>query len=175
MKNKVTTVLASAALAFGLSSATQATSFAECAATSLVNFDGTIVDAALATPELSTLVDAVTAAGLGDALASTDGITVYAPTNDAFAALPAPLLDAALADTELLTGILTYHVSVGNQDPRKFPGSVATSRDTLQGQHVYFSRSGGEARVNNAAVACQGVRASNGTVWVIDSVLLPNL
>jgi uncharacterized surface protein with fasciclin (FAS1) repeats len=175
MNNKLSSAIASAALALGLSAGAQAASFAECASTKLVNFDGTIVDAAVATPALSTLVDAVTAAGLGDALATTDNITVYAPTNDAFAALPAPLLDAALADVELLTGILTYHVSVGPQDPRKFPGSVATSRATLQGQHVYFSRSGGEARVNNAAVACEGVRTSNGTVWVIDSVLLPNL
>jgi uncharacterized surface protein with fasciclin (FAS1) repeats len=175
MKNKLSAVLASAALAAGLSTGAQAATFSECASTSLANFDGTIVDAAIATPALSTLVDAVTAAGLGDALATTEGITVYAPTNDAFAALPAPLLEAALADVDLLTGILTYHVSTGNQDPRKFPGSVATSRATLQGQHVYFSRSGGEARVNNAAVTCQGVRASNGTVWVIDSVLLPNL
>ncbi|PLW68188.1 fasciclin domain-containing protein [Pseudohalioglobus lutimaris] len=175
MKNKLSIAIASAALAVGLSTGAQAASFSECTSTNLANFDGTIVDAAVATPALSTLVDAVTAAGLGDALATTDNITVYAPTNDAFAALPAPLLDAALADTELLTGILTYHVSTGHQDPRKFAGSVAVARDTLQGQNVYFTRSGGEARVNNAVVTCEGVRASNGIVWVIDSVLLPNL
>lgn len=175
MKNKLSAVIASAALAAGLSTGAQASAFGDCASTDLAQFDGTIVDAAVATPALSTLVDAVTAAGLGDTLATTDNLTVYAPTNDAFAALPAPLLDAALADTALLTEILTYHVSTGSQDPRKFPGSVATRRDTLQGQSVYFSRHNGEARVNNAAVTCEGVRTSNGIVWVIDSVLLPSL
>ncbi|KAA1192016.1 fasciclin domain-containing protein [Pseudohalioglobus sediminis] len=175
MKNKVTTLIASAALALGMSAGAQAQTFSECASTSLVNFDGTIVDAAVATPALSTLVDAVTAAGLGDALATTENITVFAPTNDAFAALPAPLLDAALADTDLLTGILTYHVTTGHQDPRKFPGAVSVARDTLQGQSIYFTRADGQPRVNNAGVVCEGVRASNGIVFVIDSVLLPNL
>ena len=69
-----------------------------CLSTDIVQFDGTVVDAALATPELSTLVDAVVAAGLVDALNDAENITVYAPTNDAFAAIPGEVADAILAD-----------------------------------------------------------------------------
>lgn len=145
--------------------------FAACNSTPRVFFDGTVVDAAVATPELSTLVDAVTAAGLADALATTEDITVYAPTNDAFAALPPGMLDAILADPDVLTSVLTYHVSTGRRDPRIHFTSVL--RNTLQGQKVSYAFVDGHTRVNGAGVSCQGVSTSNGIVWVIDSVLLP--
>lgn len=145
--------------------------FAACASTLRAVFDGTVVDAAIATPELSTLVDAVVAAGLDDALAETENITVYAPTNDAFAALPPALLDAILADPDVLTEVLTYHVSEGRRDPRIHFTSVL--RNTLQGQRVSYAFVDGHSRVNGAGVSCQGVRTSNGIVWLIDSVLLP--
>lgn len=160
------------ALACTFGAATQAqTSLAKCVSTSITPFDGTIVDAAVATPELSTLVDVVLAAGLGDALATTEDITVYAPTNDAFAAIPADVLDGIVGDTDILTSVLLYHVSPGAQDPRNFVPAVR--RDTLLGQSVYFFRYGGWARVNNAAVNCDGVQASNGIIWIINSVLFP--
>ncbi|MEM6606366.1 MAG: fasciclin domain-containing protein, partial [Pseudomonadota bacterium] len=73
--------------------------FYACLNTPLADFDGSVVDAAVATPELSTLVTAVTAAGLADTLATAEGITVYAPTDAAFANVPTPILDALLADT----------------------------------------------------------------------------
>jgi uncharacterized surface protein with fasciclin (FAS1) repeats len=146
--------------------------FAECVSTDLAIFDGSVVDVAVATPALSILVTAVTAAGLGDALATTENITVYAPTNDAFDALGG-VLDVVLADTELLTAVLTYHVTPSKQDPRKFLN--ATKRATLQGQPVFFHRQGGEARVNNSAITCQGVKTDNGIVWIVDSVLMPQV
>jgi uncharacterized surface protein with fasciclin (FAS1) repeats len=146
-------------------------SIGACNSVEIAEFDGNVVDAAVATPELSTLVDAVLAAGLGDALATTENITVYAPTNAAFAALPAGILDTVVGDTDILTAVLTYHVSPGRLDPRRYQSSVR--RSTLQGQKVSFSRYGGEARVNQSAVSCQGFQTDNGLVWIIDSVLLP--
>ncbi|MCP5128155.1 MAG: fasciclin domain-containing protein [Pseudomonadales bacterium] len=160
------------ALAFTFGAASHAqTSLANCVATPITTFDGNIVDAALATPELSVLVDAILAAGLQDALASAENITVYAPTNDAFAKIPADITAAILADVDVLTTVLTYHVSPGAQDPRVFVPAVR--RDTLSGQSVYFFRYGGWARVNNAAVNCAGIQTDNGLVWLIESVLLP--
>jgi uncharacterized surface protein with fasciclin (FAS1) repeats len=169
LKNSLMAASVSALLSLG--SLAQAASMGECLSTDFVDFDGSIVDAAIATPELSTLVDAVVAAGLDDALATTENITVYAPTNDAFAALPGGLLEDALENVDLLTAVLTYHVTPSINDPRRFTN--AFRRETLQGGSVFYHRKGGEARVNGAAVNCQGVRTDNGTVWIIDKVLLP--
>lgn len=170
LKNIMAATAAAAAVTFGANA--QADSpLAECLSEPLVEFDGTVVDAAIATPELSTLVDAVVAAGLVDALNEAENITVYAPTNDAFGAIPADILNAALSDTGILTAILTYHVSPGKTDPRRYV--TALRRPTLQGQNVFYNRAGQHARVNSAAVTCQGVRTSNGLVWIIDSVLMP--
>lgn len=172
MKLKNLILAGAASAAMSISAVSQAETFAECVSTDFVVFDGSIVDAAVATPALSTLVTAVTAAGLGDALATTENITVYAPTNDAFDALGG-LLDVVLADTQLLTAVLTYHVTPSKQDPRRFQN--VTKRSTLQGQSVFFHRKDGEARVNDSAVSCQGVKTDNGIVWVVDSVLMPQL
>lgn len=174
MKNKVLSLVASAALGLSLTSGAQAMdSFGECASTELVRFDGSVVDAAVATPALSTLVDAVVAAGLDEALATTDNITVYAPTNDAFAAIPADILNTIVGDENILTSVLTYHVTPGMWDPRKFLPAV--QRTTLQGQKVFYSRGKNSPLVNNATMSCEGVLTDNGVVWIIDSVLLPNL
>jgi uncharacterized surface protein with fasciclin (FAS1) repeats len=171
--NMKTIILAgTTALAFAFGTAAQAqSSMGQCLSTNIVQFDGTVVDAALATPELSTLVDAVVAAGLVDALNDADNITVYAPTNDAFGAIPGDIADAILGDIDLLTAVLTYHVSPGKTDPRRHV--EALRRPTLQGQYVFYHRTGMEPHVNGAAVSCQGVNTSNGFVWIIDSVLLP--
>ncbi len=165
---------AAATAAFGLG--TQQASafngpFYQCVETDLVRFDGSIVDAAIATPELSTLVTAVTVAGLVDTLATVEEATVYAPTDTAFGNVPAPLLDEILADTDVLTQVLTYHVTPGKADPRKF--FSPTLADTLQGQEVTLNFRNGAPHVNQAQVACQGVQVNNGIVWIIDSVLLP--
>lgn len=174
MKTNILSLAAAAALSVTVAGGAQAMSRqAQCLSSDVVDFDGSVVDAALATPELSTLVDAVVTAGLDDALATTDNITVYAPTNDAFAAVPGPILDTIVGDVDVLTAVLTYHVTPGRMDdPRKYYTPVR--RPTLQGQLVYYSYKGGPM-VNNAAVNCQGVQTDNGIVWIIDSVLLPNL
>jgi uncharacterized surface protein with fasciclin (FAS1) repeats len=145
-----------------------------CAATPAADFPGTIVDAALATPDLKILADAVVAAGLAGTLSGPGPFTVYAPTNAAFQKIPATVLSAITTNPSILTAVLTYHVSPGkgrHLDPRQvFNG--AREVPTVQGQTVFYSRSGGP-QVNQSNVACQAVRTSNGVVWLIDSVLLP--
>ena len=174
MNTKKLLLACSTSVAFAIAShGVQAqTSLAGCLSTSLVDFDGTVVDAALATPALSTLVDAVVAADLVDALNDAEDITVYAPTNDAFGKIPADIAGAILADTDILTAVLTYHVTPGENDPRRYVTPVR--RETLLGQNVFYQRTGNEARVNSAAVSCEGVQTNNGVVWVIDNVLIPS-
>lgn len=146
-----------------------------CLKTPAAEFPGTIVDAALATPDLKTLADAVVAAGLVDTLNGKGPFTVYAPTNDAFGKIPASVLGAITSDVTLLTAVLTYHVTPGQGpylDPRlTFRG--AREVPTVQGQTVFFNRSGSSPQINQSNVNCQAVKTTNGTVWLIDSVLLP--
>ena len=120
---------------------------------------------------LSTLVTAVGAAGLGETLNTTDDLTVFAPTNDAFAALDKATLDAALADPKgLLTTVLTYHVVPG----RLSPDQLAGTHETLQGGTIEVTGSGEEFTVNGTAkVVCGNVQTKNATVYIIDGVLLP--
>jgi uncharacterized surface protein with fasciclin (FAS1) repeats len=164
-----------AALALALStaalSAQAAPTFAQCRSTQAVDFAGTIVDAAIATPALSTLTSLVVAAGLAEALSAPGNLTVFAPTNDAFAKIPAPVLGAIGGDPAVLTAVLTYHVVPGTANPRT---SRKAEVNTLQGQSllVGFERGTG-ASVNQSTADCTAVRTTNGTVWIIDSVLLP--
>ena len=133
----------------------------------------TIVDIAAGDERFSTLVAAVTAAGLVDTLASEGPFTVYAPVNDAFAALPEGTLDSLLEEENLsdLQGILTYHVVP----------SVALSTDlsdgmmieTVNGEMLEVSIEDGSVMINNATVVSADIEAANGVVHVIDTVLLP--
>jgi uncharacterized surface protein with fasciclin (FAS1) repeats len=127
--------------------------------------------AASNTPDLSTLVTAVKKAGLVDTLNSAQGITVFAPTNDAFAAVPKPTLDKALGDPDgLLTTVLTYHVVPGQLAPDQLAGS----HKTLQGGTLEVSGSGEDFTINgNSSVVCGNVKTANATVYLIDQVLLP--
>ncbi len=139
------------------------------------SFEGMAMDpvatAASNNPALSTLVTAVGAAGLGDTLNTTDDITVFAPTNDAFGALDKATLDAALADPKgLLTTVLTYHVVPG----RLSPDQLAGTHETLQGGTIEVAGSGEDFTVNGSAkVVCGNVQTQNATVYIIDGVLLP--
>ena len=151
---------------------------AGCAAvptTGAGSFDGMATDpvatAASNNPVLSTLVTAVTAAELGDTLNSADDITVFAPTDDAFAAVPTETMDAAMADpTGLLTTVLTYHVVPG----RLAPEDLAGTHTTLQGADLEVAGSGEDFTVNGTAVViCGNVQTANATVYIIDGVLLP--
>ena len=151
--------------------ATGGSNYAKCLRTPLVNFNGTIAEAAAATPALSTLVSVLTPE-LVEALSDPDAeLTVYAPTNDAFAAIPGDILAAVSANPDVLTAVLTYHVTAGEVDPRK--ALIPRQVSTLQGQTVFFNRSKSGPQVNQSNINCQGVQTTNGLVWIIDSVLQP--
>jgi len=140
-------------------------------ATSAPATAGTIVDVAAANPDFTTLVAAVKAAGLADTLSGTGPFTVFAPTNEALAALP-PGLIAKLLKPEnkaILTKILTYHV-LGSKVMAAdvMPGKVAT----LEGSTIDITTANG-VKVNDATVVKTDISASNGVIHVIDKVLLP--
>jgi len=129
----------------------------------------TIVDVAIEA-EFSTLVTAVQVAGLEEALRGDGPFTVFAPTNEAFANLPAGALEGLLADPEALAGVLTYHVIPG----RILAGDLSDGIqvETLQGQSVTITLMGG-ARINGVNIIATDIEASNGVIHVIDGVLLP--
>ena len=132
---------------------------------------GTIVDVASSTEGFSTLAAAVSAAGLVDTLNGEGPFTVFAPTDDAFAALPAGVLDALLLpeNKDVLTQILTYHVVPGQVMAADVTdGDVAT----VEGQAVTLSTADG-VTVNGAKVIQADVVTSNGVIHAIDAVLLP--
>ncbi|MEJ5248618.1 MAG: fasciclin domain-containing protein [Caldilinea sp.] len=131
-----------------------------------------IVDTAVAAGSFNTLVAAVQAAGLVDALRGPGPFTVFAPTDDAFAKLPAGTIDALLADpTGDLTQILLYHVVPGKVMSTDLSDGLEAT--TLQGGAVVFTLADGAARVNDANIIAADIEASNGVIHVIDSVILP--
>ena len=132
---------------------------------------GTIVDVASANPDFSTLVAAITAADLGETLSGEGPFTVFAPTNEAFAALPPGVLDALLLpeNKDALTKILTYHVVSGQVMAADITdGDVAT----VEGQNVTLSTADG-VTVNGAAVVTADIVTDNGVIHVVDAVLVP--
>ena len=138
------------------------------------SFDGMstapVATAASANPLLSTLVTAVGEAGLVDTLNSAPELTVFAPVNDAFAALPKATMDAAMADPKgLLTKVLTNHVVAGKIAPDK----IAGDHKTLGGGTITVAGSGEDFTVGEAKVICGNVQTANATVYIIDGVLLP--
>lgn len=133
---------------------------------------GTIVEVASANPDFSTLVAAVSAAGLVETLSGEGPFTVFAPTNEAFAALPPGVLDALLLpeNKDALVKILTYHVVPGTVLAADITdGDVAT----VEGQNVTLSTANG-VTVNGATVITADVLADNGVIHVIDAVLVPS-
>lgn len=130
-----------------------------------------LVDTAVADGRFTTLVSAVQAAGLEATLRSPGPFTVLAPTDDAFAALPAGTIPALLRDIPALSDILLYHVVSGEV----YAADVVnlSSAVTVQGQPVAITVSGGRVFVNNAEVTITDVQASNGVIHVIDAVILP--
>jgi transforming growth factor-beta-induced protein len=131
-----------------------------------------IVDTAVEDGRFTTLVVAVETAGLVDALKREGPLTVFAPTDEAFLALPAGTVDALLNDIPALTDILQYHVV----DGRIFSSDAAeiSSADTLQGKSVTISTDAdGNLMINNAKVVISDLITSNGVIHVIDAVLLP--
>jgi uncharacterized surface protein with fasciclin (FAS1) repeats len=129
-----------------------------------------IVDTAVGAGSFNTLVAAVKAANLVDTLKSEGPFTVFAPTDDAFAKLPAGTVEALLQDIPKLTKILTYHVVAG----KVLAADVVklNSAKTVEGSEVKIDASSG-VKVNDATVTTPDVVADNGVIHVIDTVLIP--
>lgn len=132
-----------------------------------------IVDIAAGDPTFSTLVTAVTEAGLVGTLQSPGPFTVFAPTNDAFDKLPYGVLGKLLepANNDLLNELLLYHVVSG--DVRAADVVMLTSATTAQGEDVKVNARGNGVRINNANVTTTDIVADNGVIHVVDRVLFP--
>jgi uncharacterized surface protein with fasciclin (FAS1) repeats len=133
---------------------------------------GTVVDIAVANPDFSILVEAVTKAGLAGALSAEGPFTVFAPTNDAFKALFKQLGVSGIKDltAEQLTPILTYHVVAGKVMSTDLSN---TSVATLNGQKIKIDISSG-VKINESKVTTADISGKNGVIHVIDRVLIPN-
>lgn len=130
-----------------------------------------IVDTAVSAGQFKTLVTALQEADLVDTLRQKGPYTVFAPTDAAFAKIPADQLDALLKDKEKLAAVLTYHVVPGKiMAAQVKPGDVKT----VQGQSFTVSTNGSNVMVDEAKVVKTDIAASNGVIHVIDSVILPN-
>ena len=146
---------------------------------------GTVVEVAQGDETFSTLVSAVTAAGLGETLSGEGPYTVFAPTNDAFAKIPeATLTELTTNDTETLGTILTYHVVEGNVDAATLTQAIADAGEggytitTVNGGTLTATVVDGDVVLTDAAggtstVTATDVAASNGVIHVIDTVLMP--
>lgn len=160
MRSKIAFALALALLTAGVA---QAGNYAKPTAD--------IVDTAVAAGSFKTLATALQAAGLIDTLKGAGPFTVFAPTDEAFAKLPAGTLDALLKDKVKLGKILTYHVVAG----KVMAADVVklTEAKTVEGGLLKITTAGG-VKVNDANVVKTDVAASNGVIHVIDTVLIPN-
>jgi uncharacterized surface protein with fasciclin (FAS1) repeats len=132
-----------------------------------------IVDVAIGSPDHTTLVAAVTAAGLVETLKGKGPFTVFAPTNAAFAALPKGTVDGLLKPEKkaALTNILTYHVVAGAVKAADLKDGQKVK--TLQGEELKVSIKGGKVMINGANVTAADLEGSNGVVHVVDGVLMP--
>jgi uncharacterized surface protein with fasciclin (FAS1) repeats len=136
-----------------------------------------VATAAASNPVLTTLVQAVTAANLVDSLDSQQDVTVLAPANAAFQAVPADQLNAVVADVPQLTSVLTHHVIQGRLGPDRLAGSQTTLNNdtvTIEGSGENFTISGDQTLTGQpATVICGNVPTANATVYIIDQVLKP--
>ncbi|MGW5860765.1 fasciclin domain-containing protein [Streptomyces sp. NPDC055239] len=139
------------------------------------SFDGMAKDpvatAASNNPDLSTLVTAVKKAGLVDTLNNAKNITVFAPTNEAFAKIPKADLDKVLNDKAMLTKVLTYHVVGQKLAPKDLANG---SYETLEKSKLTTAGSGEKFKVNDTSnIVCGNVPTANATVHIVDTVLMP--
>ena len=132
-----------------------------------------IVDLAIASDFLSTLVAAVKAGDLVDVLKGDGPFTVFAPTNEAFAKLPAGTVENLLKpeNKDQLIAVLTYHVVPGKIMSKDLKNGQTAA--TVQGKNITVTLKDGKAMINNATVTAADIEASNGVVHVIDTVILP--
>lgn len=132
-----------------------------------------IVDTAVAAGSFTTLAAALTAAGLVQTLKGAGPFTVFAPTDDAFAKLPAGTVAALLADIPKLTSILTYHVVPGKvmaADVMTMDGKKAA---TVNGAHIAISTTGGVKLNGASTVTKTDIECTNGVIHIIDTVIMP--
>lgn len=132
-----------------------------------------IVETARAAGSFNTLLTALEAAGLVDVLKGEGPFTVFAPTDEAFANVPADQLNALLADKEALTAVLLYHVVPGAVQSSQVVN--LTSATTVNGQDVTIAVNDGTVMVDGASVTSVDIEASNGIIHVIDAVILPKM
>ena len=139
-----------------------------------------IVEVAVKSGKFGTLVTAVKAAGLVDALSSAGPFTVFAPSEDAFKAVPKSTLDSLLQDKEKLGKLLKYHVVSGKYLAKDVLEALKSNKSvdiaTLQGESVHISQQGTFkkiVKVNDANVTATDIMASNGVIHVIDKVIMP--
>ncbi len=131
-----------------------------------------IVEIASANSDFSTLVDLVKTAGLVDTLSGTGPFTVFAPTNEAFAKLPAETVADLKANPDKLKNILTYHVVSGAVDAKQVTG--LESAKSVQGQNITISVMDGKVMLNGTSTVTKtDIKATNGIIHVIDTVILP--
>ena len=132
---------------------------------------GNIIDTATDAGNFSTLIDALSIAGLSETLQGSGPFTVFAPSDEAFAKIPESIRAALIADKEALTELLSYHVISGEVTAAEV--SRLTSAETVQGSTISIDTSNG-VKVDGASVVATDIRASNGIIHVIDTVLIPN-
>ena len=137
----------------------------------MIQESGTIVEVAQDAGSFSTLLTALDAAGLTGALEGDGPFTVFAPTDDAFAAIDGEVLNDLLSDTEALAAVLTYHVVPGLYRAADVVGLTTTP--TLNGKLASISVDGSTVKIDNATVTATDIEASNGIIHVIDEVILP--
>ena len=175
MKKTITAIAAASVLllsACGADGSTSDTTVAAVDTTDMVKEAGTIVEVAQGNPDFSTLVAAVVAADLAETLSGEGPFTVFAPTNAAFEALPAGLLEKLLLpkNKAILVKILTYHVVASKVMAADVMAGDVT---TVEGSTFAISTMGG-VKVNTANVTATDVAASNGVIHVIDAALVPS-
>ena len=146
---------------------------AQVADHSAMKSDKTIVDVAVANGSFTTLVAALKAADLVGALSGKGPFTVFAPTDAAFAKLPAGTVEALLKDKQKLAAILTYHVIPGKVMAADVIKGNGAKPKTLNGAALDITVNGGKVYVNGAQVTAADVTGSNGVIHVIDTVVLP--
>lgn len=130
----------------------------------------TITDTLARNPELSTLTRLIAEAGLGETLRGSGPFTLFAPTNDAFKAVPAATMTQLGADKALLSSVLTFHVLPGKVMAADVkPGNAKT----VQGANVSLAKAGAFVTVEEAVVLTADVAATNGVVHIVDRVLIP--
>ncbi len=137
----------------------------------------TIVDIAAGNENFKTLVAAVTAAGLVETLSSEGPFTVFAPTDEAFAKVPAYVIEYLLKpeNKDLLVRILTYHVLPGKAMAADAMSMVGKTAATVEGGEVEFTMLGEALKINSATIVATDIEASNGVIHVIDSVIIPEI